>query len=83
MSTLRVALSITALAALAALSACASPPYSAKGVDREQAMADYQDCYSKGCLAHYTPEEHASIAKTTRACMKERGYHETFSFPWW
>ncbi|WP_243357996.1 hypothetical protein [Fundidesulfovibrio terrae] len=79
MSTLRLALSI---AALAALCAC-SPPYSAKGVERERAMADYQDCYSKGCLAHYTPEDHGSINKTTRACMKERGYHETLSFPWW
>ncbi|GFK92912.1 hypothetical protein NNJEOMEG_00740 [Fundidesulfovibrio magnetotacticus] len=68
---------------LASLAACASPPYAAKGVDRATAMADYQDCYSKGCLAHFTPELKASINKTARACMKERGYQETCSFPWW
>lgn len=71
------------LALACLLSACASPPYSRQGTDREEAMADYQDCYSKGCLDHYTPEVKASVNKSTRACMKERGYVESCNFnPW-
>lgn len=80
MNTLRAAL---LLACLAALSACASPPYAKTDAERAQALADYQDCYSKGSLEHFTPEIQASIAKSTRACMKARGYRETGSFPWW
>ncbi len=71
------------IAVVSALAACASPPYSKQGVSREEAMADYQDCYSKGSLDHYTPESRASINKSTRACMKARGYHEIGDFPWW
>jgi hypothetical protein len=80
MTTLRI---LTLIAGVSALTACASPPYSKSGVDREVAMADYQDCYSLGSLDHYTPESRASINKTTRACMKARGYQENCSFPWW
>jgi len=72
-----------ALVALASmLAACASPPYSRQGAEREIAMADYQDCYSKGCLDHFTPESKASVNKSTRACMKARGYTENFHFYW-
>ena len=74
---------VALIAAVSALSACASPPYSKSGVDREVAMADYQDCYSKGSLDHYTPESKASVEKSTRACMKARGYGENLTFPWW
>jgi hypothetical protein len=80
MTTLRTALLI---AAVTTLSACASPPYSKQGTAREVAMADYQDCYSKGCLDHFTPEMKASSSKSTRACMKARGYYEVGDFPWW
>lgn len=81
MKTLRTAL--LAAVACALLSACASPPYAKSGVSREVAMADYNDCYSKGSLDHFTPESRASINKSTRACMKARGYHEIGDFPWW
>ena len=81
MTTLRTLALFAAVAALSA--ACASPPYAKSGTAREAAMADYQDCYSLGSLDHYTPESRASIGKTTRACMKARGYQETCSFPWW
>jgi len=76
---------IALLAALAlSLAACAgSPPFSKNGADRQTALYDYQDCYSKGALEHYTPEVHASVNKSTRACMKARGYteHEDL-IPW-
>jgi len=71
------------IAGLCALAACASPPYSKSGTDREVAMADYQDCYSKGSLDHLTPESKASISASTRACMQARGYRADVSFPWW
>ncbi|MFZ5427003.1 MAG: hypothetical protein ACOZEN_08505 [Thermodesulfobacteriota bacterium] len=72
-----------ALVALASmLAACASPPYSRQGADRAAAMADYQDCYSKGCLDHFTPESRASVNKSTRACMKARGYQEAVRLAW-
>ncbi|MFP5222914.1 MAG: hypothetical protein ACLGSA_11555 [Acidobacteriota bacterium] len=80
MTTLRAAL---LLALVFALGACASPPYSKSGVSRDVAMADYQDCYSQGALDHFTPESKASINKSTRACMKARGYSGTWVFPWW
>jgi len=69
--------------ALASLAACASPPYARQDAPRDVAMADYQDCYSRGCLDHFTPETKASANKSTRACMKARGYHEIGDFPWW
>jgi len=69
--------------ALVSLAACASPPYSRQDAARDVAMADYQDCYSRGALEHYTPESKASVNKSTRACMKARGYSETGNFPWW
>ena len=71
------------IAVVSALAACASPPYSKKGVSRDEAMADYQDCYSKGSLDHFTPESKASINKSTRASMKARGYQEGMTFPCW
>lgn len=80
MTTLRTAL---LLALVFALGACASPPYSKSGVSRDVAMADYQDCYSMGALEHFTPEIHASINKSTRACMKARGYSGSLDFPCW
>lgn len=80
MTTLRAAL---LLALVLSLGACASPPYSKSGVSRQDAMADYQDCYSNGCLDHFTPESRASINKSTRACMKARGYAGSLDFPWW
>uniref|UniRef100_A0A7C3W832 Lipoprotein n=1 Tax=Fundidesulfovibrio putealis TaxID=270496 RepID=A0A7C3W832_9BACT len=64
------------------LAACASPPYSRQGADRAVAMADYQDCYSKGCLDHFTPESKASVNKSARACMKARGYQEAMRLAW-
>ena len=80
MTILRTALLITLVSSLAA---CASPPYSKTGVSRDEALADYQDCYSKGSLDHFTPESKASINKDTRAGMKARGYHWDGEFPWW
>ena len=62
---------------LAGLAACTAPPYQKPGAALDATMADYQDCYSLGALEHYTPEIHASIAKSTRACMKARGYQSS------
>ena len=59
------------------LAACTAPPYHKPEANIDVTMADYQDCYSKGALEHFTPEIHASINKSTRACMKARGYHSS------
>ena len=71
MSFARAALPL-ALACL--LSACASPPNSRQGADRATAMADYQDCYSKGCLDFYTPGTETTVELSARNCMQQRGY---------
>lgn len=65
------------------LGGCASPPYSKSGAAREQAMADYQDCYSRGSLDHYTPGRSVEVDDAAKACMQARGYSKTLSFPWW
>lgn len=59
------------------LAACTAPPYQKPGTAIDVTMADYQDCYSLGALEHFTPELHASINKSTRTCMKARGYHSS------
>lgn len=65
------------------LAACTAPAYQRPGADADATLADYQDCYSQGALAHFTPEIHAGINKTTRACMKARGYHSYgMDFDW-
>jgi hypothetical protein len=71
------------LLAAALATGCASPPYSKSGVAREQAMADYQDCYSKGSLDHFTPGQSVEVDAAAKACMRARGYSKTLSFPWW
>lgn len=64
-------------ALILALCACTSPPYSKPGVIADELNADYQDCASLGALDHFTPETNTSINKSTRACMKARGYTGT------
>ncbi|WP_243368786.1 hypothetical protein [Fundidesulfovibrio soli] len=77
MRTLRI---ILLLSALASLAACASPPYSKQGATREQAAADYQDCYSLGSLEHYTPGKNIAVDDATANCMKARGYSSAMRF---
>jgi len=77
MHMLRTALLISILACLAA---CASPPYSKQGATREQASADYQDCYSLGSLNHNTPGVNADVDDDTAKCMKARGYSPAMRF---
>jgi hypothetical protein len=68
---------------LLALCACAGTPYRKDGASKEQADADYQDCYSEAARQHFTPEIQAHINKAARECMKQRGYHSSFTFnPW-
>jgi hypothetical protein len=77
MHLLRTALLI---ATLASLTACASPPYSKQGASLDEATADYQDCYSKASLDHYTPGQNVEVDDATRTCMKSRGYSWAMRF---
>jgi len=68
------------IACLGLLGACASPPYGKPGTSKQEAAADYQDCYSKASLDHYTPGNNTEVDAGTADCMKQRGYSSTMRF---
>lgn len=59
---------------LLALTACTKPPYQKPQAAEDDLAADYQDCYSLGCLTSLTPGQSVSVQNVTQACMQTRGY---------